>query len=113
MTLTASELPKKVVGRYSDGNGLIFRVTKGKTRDRFLRVQRNGKRKEFYLGKYPQLSLSQAREKARDWRELVKMGCDPRNPKGVPTFRELADDHIETKLANKALRTVDQWRSNF
>ena len=113
MALTASELPKKVVGRHSDGNGLIFRVTEGKTRDWFLRVQRNGKRKEFYLGKYPQLSLSQAREKAREWRELAKMGYDPRNPKGVPTFRELAEEHIETKLANKALRTVDQWRSNF
>ena len=62
MALTASELPKKVVGRYSDGNGLIFRVTEGKARDWFLRVQRNGKRKEYYLGKYPQLSLSQARE---------------------------------------------------
>ena len=47
MALTASELPKKVVGRYSDGNGLIFRVTGGKTRDWFLRVQRNGKRKEY------------------------------------------------------------------
>ena len=55
MALTTSELPKKEVGRYSDGNGLIFRVTEGKTRDWFLRVQRNGKRKEYYLGKYPQL----------------------------------------------------------
>lgn len=113
MSLSASELPKKTVGRYSDGNGLIFRVTKGKTRDWWLRVQRRGNRKEYPLGKYPELSLSQARGKAREWRELVKQGHDPRNLKGVPTFRELAEEHIETKLANKALRTVKQWKSNF
>jgi hypothetical protein len=74
MSLSASEIPKKTVGRYSDGHGLIFRVTKGKTRDWWLRVQRRGNRKEYPLGKYPELSLSQATGKAREWRELVKQG---------------------------------------
>ena len=113
MALTASELPKKVSGKYSDGGGLLFRVTEGGTRDWFLKVQYQGKRREYALGKYPQLSLSDARQKAREWRALIKIGQDPRNPSGVPTFKEIAESHIETKLSNRAIRTVDQWHSNF
>ena len=58
MPLTAQELPKKVLGKYSDGDGLLFRVTRGGTRDWFLKVQYKGKRKEYALGKYPELGLS-------------------------------------------------------
>jgi hypothetical protein len=80
MPLTAQELPKKVLGKYSDGGGLLFRVTRGGTRDWFLKVQYKGKRKEYALGKYPDLGLSDARAKAREWRSLIKAGIDPRNP---------------------------------
>ena len=40
MPLTAQELPKKPVGKHSDGSGLLFRVTTRGTRDWFLRVDR-------------------------------------------------------------------------
>ncbi len=70
MPLVAQELPKKVLGKYSDGDGLLFRVTRGGTRDWFLKVQYRGKRREYALGKYPDLGLSDARAKARiDWRK--------------------------------------------
>ncbi len=55
MPLVAQELSKKVLGKYSDGDGLLFRVTRGGTRDWFLKVQYKGKRREYALGKYPDL----------------------------------------------------------
>ena len=72
MALTAQELPRKVLGKHNDGHGLLFRVTGGGRRDWFLKVQHKGKRKEYALGKYPQLGLSDARAKAREWRVLIK-----------------------------------------
>lgn len=113
MPLVAQELPKKVLGKYSDGGGLLFRVTRGGTRDWFLKVQYKGKRKEYALGKYPDLGLSDARAKAREWRSLIKAGIDPRNPTNVPSFRSYAEEHISTKLKNSSRKTLHQWESTL
>ena len=113
MPLTAQELPKKVLGKYSDGGGLLFRVTAGGTRDWFLKVQYKGKRKEYALGKYPQLGLSDARARAREWRTLIKAGIDPRNPTDVPSFRSCAEAYISTKLKNVSRKTRAQWESTL
>ncbi len=110
MALTAQELPKKVLGKHSDGNGLLFRVTGGGTRDWFLKVQHKCKRKEYALGKYPQLGLSEARAKAREWRVLIKAGIDPRD---TASFRSCADTYIATKLKNASNKTRQQWESTF
>ena len=57
MPLTAQELPKKPVGKHSDGSGLLFRVTTGGTRDWFLKVQHEGKRKRLLYSSYLQRAL--------------------------------------------------------
>jgi len=113
MPLTAQELPKKVLGKYSDGGGLLFRVTAGGTRDWFLKVQYKGKRREYALGKYPQLGLSDARARAREWRALIKAGVDPRNPTDVPSFKSCAETYISTKLKNLSQKTRAQWDSTL
>ncbi|MDA8815243.1 integrase arm-type DNA-binding domain-containing protein [Luminiphilus sp.] len=113
MALTAAELRKIGPGRHPAGKNLLFRVTDGSTREWYLRVQRNGVRREFKLGDYPALSLSQAREKAGEWRELVKQGHDPSSRLDVPTFKELAEEYITTRLSNKAKRSVDQWHAHL
>ena len=102
-----------MLGKYSDGDGLLFRVTRGGTRDWFLKVQYKGKRKEYALGKYPELGLSDARAKAREWRSLIKAGIDPRNPTNVPSFRSCAEAHISTKLKNSSRKTRHQWQSTL
>ena len=49
---------------------------------------------EYALGKYPELGLSDARARAREWRSLIKAGIDPRNPTNVPSFRSCAQTHV-------------------
>ena len=113
MPLTAQELPKKPVGKHSDGSGLLFRVTPGGTRDWFLKVQHKGKRKEYALGKYPNLGLSDARAKAREWRVLIKAGVDPRDTNDAASFKSCAEAYISTKLKNASKKTRQQWESTF
>jgi integrase len=57
------------------------------------------------LGEYPALSLQKARERARDWRELIQKGLDPKAEedrlrrtelrKHQTTFASVAEDYIE------------------
>ena len=105
MPLTAQELPKKPVGKHSDGSGLLFRVTTGGTRDWCLKVQHKGKRKEYSLGKYPNLGLSDARAKAREWRVLSKAGADPRDKNDAASSKSCAEAYISTKLNNASKKT--------
>jgi len=56
------------------------------------------------LGEYPALSLQKARERARDWRELIQKGLDPKTEedrlrrtelrKQQTTFASVAEDYI-------------------
>lgn len=66
------------------------------------------------LGEYPVLSLEQARERARDWRELIRKGIDPKAEverlrreelrKQQTTFGAVAEDYIALRV--KAQRRV-------
>ena len=57
------------------------------------------------LGEYPSLSLTKARERAREWRELIRRGIDPKAEedrlrrielrKQATTFAAVAEDFIE------------------
>lgn len=113
MPLTASELPRLVLGKYSDGQGLLFRVTGATTRDWYLKVQFQKKRREYKLGDYPELGLAEARAKAREWRALIKQGIDPRGAADTPTFQEVAEQYISTKLKNSSAKTVQQWQNTL
>jgi integrase len=66
------------------------------------------------LGEYPALSLEQARERAREWRELIRKGIDPKAEverlrreelrKQQTTFGAVAEDYIALRV--KAQRRV-------
>jgi integrase len=43
-----------------------------------LRASLRGKRCDFGLGSYPEISLEVAREKATEWRKVIRDGIDPR-----------------------------------
>ena len=98
--LTVSEL--KANGRYSVGgaDGLHLRIA-GNSRSWVLRIvvgtRKNGKgktvvhRRDIGLGSYPEVSLTAAREKARELRGQVKNGIDPIEQKKrveTPRIRE-------------------------
>jgi len=90
---------EKKAGRHSDGGGLYLNVTATGTKSwLFMWVPRGGNRKEMGLGGYPAVTLSKARAKAAECREMVADGLDPiaeRDKGPEPTFKECAADYIK------------------
>jgi len=68
-----------------------------------FRYRFQGKLKDYYIGPYPEISLSEAREKAFILRKMVKEGRDPSIVKKLerasrfPTFREIALEFLDRK----------------
>lgn len=64
-------------GKYADGQGLWL-VKSDRTRGKWvLRVVVQGKRREMGLGRWPDVSIAEARELAADARRKLRMGIDP------------------------------------
>lgn len=91
-------------GLYTDGGGLYLRISAGQNSGkRWVFIYRrpgDGKRCEMGLGGVTAVPLANARKKAEEARGLLADGKDPRAAKvaekGVPSFGELADQHIAT-----------------
>jgi len=102
--------PKDKAYQLSDGLGLALHVTtKGQKWWRF-RYTFNGKAKMISLGTYPEVSLSSARKKLLDVREMVASGIDPsserkaekeakqiEDAKSEHTFKYVADLYLQQK----------------
>src|SRR3954469_4783715 len=105
----------KKPGRYSDGQGLMLVVGTDGSRKWVLRVQADGRRRDFGLGAAAQVSLAEARDAAATIRRQVKAGLDPRAERRraretVPTFREAAlRVHGEHKPSWKNAKHAAQW----
>jgi len=113
MALTASKVKSAVVGRHSDSGGLILRVHESGLKQWFVRVQIKGKRTERQIGKYPNLSLAEARSRAREWRDKLKSGAEG-NSRNTPTFDVLAEEVVRLLEPNwKNLKHPKQWRSTI
>lgn len=82
MALTIRQInatkPGTKIVTLSDGMGLELRIsTNGSRGWRFRYTRPNGKRNMISLGKYPEVSLAEAREKRTDIRRLIAQGIDP------------------------------------
>jgi integrase len=64
-------------GFYSDGGGLYLQVARGGSKSWVFRFKTRGRAREMGLGSLNTVSLSDARKKARDARELRDQGRDP------------------------------------
>ncbi len=101
-------------GRHSDGGGLYLNVTPAGSRSWVFMWAKNGKRREMGLGPYPEISLSKARTRASECRELVADGKDPigeRDREEAPTFGVAADALIasmEPQFRND--KHIAQWK---
>jgi len=72
--LTAKNLE---AGKHADGEGLwLFKYDKSAGKW-FIRLTINGKRREMGLGRWPDVSLAEAREHAANARRDVRFGIDP------------------------------------
>lgn len=126
--LTALAVSKlKEEGRHAVGGaeGLHLRISAG-ARAWVLRIQVGDKRRDLGLGSYPDVSLAQARDTAREYRKHVKMGIDPlahkRQVKSTlraqqaseKTFKECVDAYITAKSGEwKNPKHRQQWSNTL
>jgi len=97
--LTAIAVKSAKAGRHQDGNGLMLLVKPTGSRSWQLRVQADGKRRDFGLGSATTVTLAEARQKAEQVRKLYKSGIDPVAKRKaerlaqaeIPTFRQAAE----------------------
>jgi integrase len=113
-------------GLFGDGKGLYLRVNEGAGKSWVLRYMLNGRAREMGIGSYFDYTLSEARERARQYRKLVKEGLDPieaRKAKrteakvekaNAMTFRQCADAYIAAHRAGwKNSKHAAQWPSTL
>jgi integrase len=106
--------------------GLLLQITPNGGRTWVLRAQVGNKRREMGLGGYPDVTLAQARERAREAKEQVWQGIDPveqrkaaraaliaSQARGV-TFADAMEKFLKTKLAEFGNdKHAKQWRSSL
>lgn len=131
MSLTFKQVKHAKPGRHSDGKGLYLLVKPSGSASWVLRVQYQGERKDFGLGsllieatgsdipieRRKQLTLADAREKARIGRDLAKAGINPADhwrqdsqAEAPRTFAEVAEArHKGIKSGWKNGKHKEEW----
>lgn len=116
--LTELGVKSAKAGMHGGGDGLMLVVRASGRKSWTLRYQMNGARRDMGLGRYPEIGLKEARQKAIDARRLIGGGSDPiearraarKAAKPIPTFGEIAALVIadaQKKTTNEKVRY--QW----
>lgn len=100
----------------ADGGGLTFTLSPGGTAAWVLRYRFAGKARELTLGRYPDVTLKAARERARDERARIQQGIDVARERqrdkveaaAAKSFAELAADYMAKVFPTLAANTVKQ-----
>ena len=104
-------------GKYGDQHGLILRVQPSGSKAWIWRGTVNGKRRDLGLGRYPYVSLAEARGKAFDYRKTALDGGDPVTLRagGVPTFTTAVENVIalHTGKWKPGGKSEESWRSSL
>ncbi len=117
--LTALQVKNAKPGRYADGKGLYLFVKPTGARSWVLRVQGDGRRRDFGLGPVDLVSLQEARDKAIEGRKMVRGGLDPslewkRVQCVIPTFEVAARKYHENIQGGwKNGKHAAQWLSTL
>lgn len=107
-------------------SGLMLQVTPNGGRTWLLRVTVGDKRREIGLGGFPDVSLAQARERAREAKDQIRRGIDPVQERKAAqaalvsarrrglTFAEATDKCLAAKLdAFKNSKHRQQWQNTL
>ena len=106
--------------------GLLLQVSPTNAKSWLLRSTIAGKRREIGLGPYPEITLSAARDRAREARDLIRQGIDPlerqkaeraarvaETMRGL-TFTDAMERFLEGKLAEfDNVKHRKQWRATL
>lgn len=107
-------------------SGLMLQITPSGGKSWILRATVGAKRRDIGLGGYPDVSLGQARERAREGRDMIRQGVDPvehrkamraalvaQQKRGL-TFSEAMEKLAETKEKEfRSERHAKLWRSSL
>jgi integrase len=123
--LSVSKLTAPGVHFVGGVQGLALQVVGG-SRAWLLRVVIAGKRRDMGLGPYPEVTLAQARDKAREARELIRQGVDPIHRQQAAqsamraaaaealTFEECAAKYIKAHRTGwKNAKHAQQWENTL
>ena len=106
-------------GRYDDclGDGLCLVVSDTGAKRWKQRLTIDGRRRTLSLGRYPDVTLETARERASESRALRDAGHDPlrhgRMTDAVPTFAEAAEKVIANLHSGLTAQTAAHWRRSL
>lgn len=97
-----SLLKESQVGKHAIGNGLYFRISKEGTGFWMLRYSIHGKRREYVLGRYPEMSLADANLATVTTKAEISKGTDPaaERKRADQTQFETVDDLATDWLAD-------------
>lgn len=105
----------------ADGGGLTFTLSSAGAASWVLRYRYAGKPRELTLGRYPDVSLSAARDRARKERAKIQEGADVaaerqtklREAKLAKSVRDIAADYMAKRFKELAASTVKQRRQHI
>ncbi|WP_297776342.1 integrase arm-type DNA-binding domain-containing protein [uncultured Roseovarius sp.] len=107
-------------------DGLLLQITPNNARSWILRCKVGTKRRHIGLGGFPDVSLSQARERAREAKEAIRRGIDPVEERRAAQaalaaaqargliFADAVDKYCAAKLGEfRSDKHRKQWRSTL
>jgi integrase len=115
--LPAPTAPKKEA-YYFDARtrGLCVLVTAGGTKSFYVRRKTNGKSEKFFLGRFPELSIEQARSKAMSFHTEIASGGNPSEDRRADSAELCLGQLFELYLerhARKSRKTFGEMERNF
>lgn len=109
--------PKDKPYQVREGKGFGIRVFPSGEKTFFFAYKFHGRQRMLTLGSYPELKLADARKKFRAARELLAKGIDPLEAKHgerlEPTLADLVKDFLKRHVAEKASRSLPEYRRNL
>ncbi|BEJ33353.1 tyrosine-type recombinase/integrase [Citrobacter freundii] len=113
--------PREKPYKLADGNGMFLLVNPNGSKYWRLKYYFNGKEKLLALGVYPEVSLTEARERTQQARRMLRDGLDPIQERRsleaiesgnyVPSFKTVADDYIKARSGQWSERYANDARS--
>lgn len=105
----------------ADGDGLTFTLSAKGTAAWVLRYRFVGKARELTIGRYPDITLSKARELAAEARVQIQQGRDVAREKqkatiqraAAKTLRKLTADYMSKAFPHLAANTIEQRRHHI
>ncbi|AGT08116.1 tyrosine-type recombinase/integrase [Paracoccus aminophilus] len=107
-------------------SGLLLQITPNGGRTWLLRVTVGARRREIGLGGFPDVTLAQARDRAREAKDQIRRGTDPVEERRAAratleaarrrglTFADATERYLDAKLEGfKNAKHRDQWRNTL